>query len=125
MQGTFVLSCRIYFLSFMYLSTEKVGMKYKEKLQQANREARGAVIALFLTVVVWIVAGFGISSLDIVVFNTPLWIITGCFGTWIFAVIAAIYLSKFVFKDVDLDEEELVTNQSSKATHPSSKGGNQ
>ncbi len=149
MQGTFVLSCRIYFLSFMYLSTEKVGMKYKEKLQQANREARGAVIALFLTVIVWIVAGFGVSSLDIVIFNTPLWIITGCFGTWIFAVVAAIYLSKFVFKDVDLDEEDIVTNQSSEsdssfttssltsaanegsipiaadATHPSSKGGNQ
>lgn len=99
-------------------------MKYKEKLQQANREARGAVIALFLTVVVWIVAGFGISSLDIVIFNTPLWIITGCFGTWIFAVVAAIYLSKFVFKDVDLDEEDMVTNERSKATHPSSKGGN-
>ena len=48
-------------------------MNYKEKLQQANKEAKAAVIALFLTVVVWILSGFGIAPLNIVVFNTPLW----------------------------------------------------
>lgn len=82
-------------------------MNYKEKLQQANKEAKAAVVALFLTIVVWILSGFGIAPLNIVVFNTPLWIITGCFGTWIFAIAAAIYMSSFVFKDIDLEDEEI------------------
>lgn len=82
-------------------------MNYKEKLQQANKEAKGAVVALFLTILVWIIAGFGIAPLNIVVFNTPLWIITGCFGTWIFAIAVAVFMSKFIFKDIDLDDEEI------------------
>lgn len=81
-------------------------MNYKDKLQQANKEAKAAVVALFLTIIVWIVAGFGVAPLQIVVFNTPLWIITGCFGTWIFAIAAAVYMSNFVFKDIDLEDEE-------------------
>lgn len=82
-------------------------MNYKEKLQQANKEAKGAVVALFLTILVWIIAGFGIAPLNIVVFNTPLWIITGCFGTWIFAIAVAVFMSKFIFIDIDLDDEEI------------------
>lgn len=82
-------------------------MNYKEKLQQANKEAKGAVVALFLTILVWIIAGFGIAPLNIVVFNTPLWIITGCFGTWIFAIVVAVFMSKFIFIDIDLDDEEI------------------
>lgn len=82
-------------------------MNYKEKLQQANKEAKGAVVALFLTIIVWIIAGFAIAPLNIVVFNTPLWIITGCFGTWIFAIAVAVYMSKFIFKDIDLEDEEI------------------
>ena len=82
-------------------------MNYKEKLQQANKEAKGAVVALFLTILVWIIGGFGIAPLNIVVFNTPLWIITGCFGTWIFAIAVAVFMSKFIFIDIDLDDEEI------------------
>ena len=85
--------------------SEKSPMNYKEKLEQANKEAKAAVVALFLTVLVWIIAGFGIAPLNIVVFSTPLWIITGCLVTWIFAVVAALYMSKRVFKDIDLDDE--------------------
>lgn len=81
-------------------------MTYKEKLQQANKEAKAAVIALALTVVVWIIAGFGIAPLGITLFNTPLWIITGCCGTWIFAIVVTVFMAKFVFKDIDLDDEE-------------------
>ena len=81
-------------------------MTYREKLKQANKEAIAAVIALVLTVIVWIISGFGIAPLNIVVFNTPLWIITGCFVTWIFAILAAVFMSKFVFMDIDLDDED-------------------
>lgn len=55
-------------------------MTYKEKLQQANREALAAVIGLVATIVVWALLGFGVAQTGIVVFSTPLWIITGCFG---------------------------------------------
>lgn len=90
-------------------------MNYKDKLQQANKEAKAAVVALFLTVLVWAIAGFGVAPLNIVVFNTPLWIITGCFGTWFFAIATAVYLSKFIFKDIDLEEEDcLVSSQACK-----------
>lgn len=102
---SFALSYARYNFFTCYLD-EKVLMNYKDKLQQANKEAKAAVVVLFLTIIVWIVAGFGVAPLQIVVFNTPLWIITGCFGTWIFAIAAAIYMSNFVFKDIDLEDEE-------------------
>lgn len=102
---SFALSYARYNFFTCYLD-EKVLMNYKDKLQQANKEAKAAVVALFLTIIVWIVSGFGVAPLQIVVFNTPLWIITGCFGTWIFAIAAAVYMSNFVFKDIDLEDEE-------------------
>lgn len=53
----------------------------------------------------WAVSGLGISKLDIVIYHTPLWIITGCLGTWIFSVILVALVVKIVFKDFSLDEE--------------------
>ena len=83
-----------------------LAMTYKEKLQQANREARAAVCGLVATIVVWAIAGFGVAQCDIVVFGTPLWIITGCLGTFVFAVLVSIWLACFVFKDVGLDDDD-------------------
>ena len=40
------------------------------------------------------------------VFGTPVWIIGGTVGTWVFAIAAAVFLAKRVFADFDLDEEE-------------------
>ena len=81
-------------------------MTYKEKLQQANREALAAVIGLGATIIVWALLGFGVAQTGIVVFSTPLWVITGCFGTFVFAVILAIVMAKFVMRDVGLDDDE-------------------
>lgn len=100
-------------------------MNYKEKLEQANKEAKAAVIALFLTVLVWVLAGFCIAPLHIVIFNTPLWIITGCFGTWFFAIAASVFMSKRIFKDIDLDDGAEHSDSDSGIAGPSaSKGGN-
>lgn len=82
-------------------------MTYKEKLRQANREALAAVIGLACTIIVWALLGFGVAQTGIVVFSTPLWIITGCFGTFVFAVLVAIVMSRFVMKDVGLEDDEL------------------
>lgn len=93
-------------------------MTYKDKLQQANKEAKSAVVALFLTVLVWIISGFGVAQFNITIFNTPLWIITGCFGTWIFAIIAAVIMSKYVFKDIELDDDSGDSNFTADALNP-------
>lgn len=93
-------------------------MTYKDKLQQANKEAKSAVVALFLTVLVWIISGFGVAQFNITIFNTPLWIITGCFGTWIFAIIAAVIMSKYVFKDIELDDDSDFSGLTNEALNP-------
>ena len=81
-------------------------MTYKEKLQQANREALAAVIGLVATIVVWALLGFGVAQTGIVVFSTPLWVITGCVGTFAFAVVLSIVMAKFVMHDVGLDDND-------------------
>ena len=79
---------------------------YAQKMAQASREAKATVVALIATVVVWIVAGFGLSTLDVEVFGTPVWVFGGTVGTWLFAIAVAVFLGYRVFVDFDLDEEE-------------------
>lgn len=78
---------------------------YREKLLQANREAKATVVALALTVVVWIALGFGLAGSSVEVLSTPIWIIGGTVGTWLFAIAVAVFLGKRVFADFDLDDE--------------------
>ena len=80
-------------------------LTYKQKHEQANREAIATVVALAVTIAVWIACGFGLSGLDITLFHTPLWVIGGTVGTWLFAIVVAVFLSKRVIADVDLDDE--------------------
>lgn len=79
---------------------------YEEKMAQTDREAAVTVVALLLTILVWTACGFGLAGLDIEVFHTPLWIVGGTVGTWLFAVAVAVVLGKRVFADFDLGEEE-------------------
>lgn len=81
-------------------------MKQKDKFEQIAREVKAVLWALLAIILFWIVAGLGISRLDITLFHTPLWIITGCIGTWIFSIIVVVFLVKRVFKDFDLEEED-------------------
>lgn len=78
----------------------------KEKFEQINREARATGVVLLLIVLFWTVAGLGLSHIDIVIYHTPLWILTGCIGTWVFAIAAVVFLVKKVFRDIPFDEEE-------------------
>ncbi len=81
-------------------------MKRKDKFMQIAKEARAVLWALLAIIIFWIVAGLGISRLDITLFHTPLWIITGCIGTWIFSILVVVFLVKRVFKDFELEEED-------------------
>lgn len=81
-------------------------LTYKEKLAQANREARATVVALVVTILVWTVLGFGLAGLDVQLFHTPLWVIGGTLGTWLFAIGVCVYLQRCVFVDFALDEQD-------------------
>ena len=81
-------------------------LTYKEKLDQATKEAKATVVALIAVVAVWILLGFGLAGSDIVLFHTPIWVIGGTVGTWLFTVAVCVFLAKKVFMDFDLGEEE-------------------
>ena len=85
------------------MSDKRIGT-YSEAMRQANREARSTCAALAFIVVVWLIGGFGLASSDIEIFHTPVWVVGGCVMPWIAAVIAAVVLSRRVFRDFDLDE---------------------
>ena len=75
-------------------------MKRSEKFVQANR------IALALVILFWYEAGFGLENSTVEFFHTPIWVIGGCIGTWLFAVLVCWVLVRFVFKDFDLEDGE-------------------
>ena len=81
-------------------------MVYKDKLKQCNRECAFAILGLVLTIAVWFICGFGLMNVEVTVFSTPLWIVAGLGGTFLFACIFSIVFAKFIMKDVDLQEEE-------------------
>lgn len=81
-------------------------MTTREKFQQINKEAKATLLVLLLVVLFWTISGIGVSRLNITIFHTPLWAITGCIGTWLFSIVAVWVLVKKVFKNFDLEEEE-------------------
>ena len=81
-------------------------MKRSEKFRQANREAKATVIATAAVIVFWWIAGFGLEDVNVSFMHTPLWVWGGCLGTWIFAILVTLFLTKKVFVDFDLDDEE-------------------
>ena len=104
----------------VFLARRKKGLSmftYKQKLEQTNREAIATVIALVITIVVWVVCGFGLAGLDITLFHTPLWVIGGTIGTWICSIVVAVVLAKKVFVGFDLDDENNVSDSEGEVCH--------
>ena len=91
-------------------------MKRSEQFRQANREAKTTVLATIVVILFWIAAvilfwiaaGFGLADSDIVIFDTPIWVIGGCIVSWLFAVVVAWWLAEYVIKDVDMKEDATV-----------------
>lgn len=79
-------------------------MKRSEQFRQANREAKTTVLATVVVILFWIVSGFGLAGSDIVIFDTPIWVIGGCIVSWLFAVVVAWWLAEYVIKDVDTED---------------------
>jgi len=80
-------------------------LTYKQKHEQANREALATVVGLVVTIVAWIALGFGLSGSDIELFHTPIWVFGGTVGTWIVSIIVTVVLAKKFFVGFDLDDE--------------------
>lgn len=81
-------------------------MKRSEKFRQANKEAIATVWATIAVILFWWVAGFGLADSKIEFLHTPLWVWGGCVGTWIFTILVTVFLTKKVFVNFDLDDEE-------------------
>ena len=81
-------------------------MKRSDKFRQANREAAATIAAAAAVIIFWYAAGFGLEHIKLDILHTPLWFWTGVVGTWIFATLVVIFLTKCVFKDFDLDDSE-------------------
>ena len=80
-------------------------MEYKDKLKTCDRECAFAILGLILTVCVWLICGIGFSASDVIIFSTPLWIVAGLVGTFLFACIFSIVFAFVIMKDVSLEEE--------------------
>ena len=60
-------------------------MTERGKYRQIKREAIATGVVLLLLILFWLVAGFGLSGLDVKVFHLPLWAVMGTVGVWFMA----------------------------------------
>ena len=81
-------------------------MLYRERMSQANKEAKVTLVGVAIVIVCWLLFGFGLYGVDIEIFSTPLWIVMGCLGTWIVAMIVSVILATKVIEDCPLDEDD-------------------
>ena len=76
------------------------------KYAQIKKEALATVAALGLLIMIWLAAGFGLADVDITVFHLPLWALLSTVGVWLTAIVLVKLLLTFVFKDMNLLDEE-------------------
>ena len=81
-------------------------MKEREKYLQICREAGCTGAALLVLIVLWLIAGFGVAQLDVKILHLPLWTITSSIGVWLGAILIAWLLTRYVFKDMPLSEND-------------------
>ena len=76
-----------------------------EKFSLIRREAIYTGLSLVGLIIFWLIAGFGLASVDVKIFHLP-WAVAGSIGVWIFAIFISYILSHKLFKDIDLGGEE-------------------
>ena len=80
-------------------------MTRKEKYLQMRKEAGYTGLALLLLILFWLLAGFGAAQLDVTVFH--LWTVTSSIGVWFMAILLVNILTKYIFQDMSLQDEEV------------------
>ena len=93
-------------MGMLFLLEKGEKMTNEEKYRQVRHEAVCTGLVLAAIIVFWCLAGFGAASQDIRVFHLPLWVVTSCIGTWVFALVLVRILTKKVFKDMNLEEDD-------------------
>lgn len=81
-------------------------MTRNEKYQQIKKEAGASGIVLVVLILFWLAAGFGLSGSQTTVLRLPLWVAVSCLGTWAAAVGLVIFLLKYVFRDMGLEDDD-------------------
>ncbi len=85
-------------------------MSEKEKFIQMNKEAKATWIVGFIIMAFWFITGFGIYAVcgsEWTILGMPAWMVISCIGSWFLSIIGVVFLVKKVFKDFDLNEEEI------------------
>ena len=81
-------------------------MDYREKHAAMRREAIATLIAAVIVMAFWWGAGFGLARVNFTVFYMPGWFVVGCFGSWLLAILAVVFLITRVFRDFSLEDED-------------------
>lgn len=85
-------------------------MTYQEKFIQMNKEAKATWIAAAIIIVYWFLSGFGVYAVwgaEWTILGMPAWFVLSCFGSWILSMVLVALMVKKVFKDFDLEEEDI------------------
>ncbi len=70
-----------------------------------NREAAATCIITAILIAFWWYGAFGIDR-SLTFLSMPLWFFISCVGTYLLAIIFVWLITKFVFIDFDLDDDE-------------------
>lgn len=81
-------------------------MTYKEKFIQMNKEARATWILFFIMAAWWLGTGLGLKDVQATILGLPLWIFLSTIGTVILGSIGTVILTKFVFKNFSLEDDD-------------------
>lgn len=84
---------------------ENQPMTYKEKFQQANKEAKYTFLLFMIMMIWWFVTGLGLKDVEVYILGIPLWAALSSFGTVIIASVGNWILTRFFFKNFDFEED--------------------
>ncbi len=83
-------------------------MSYRDKFIQMNKEAKATWIIAFIIIAYWFISGFGVYKMapKAMILNMPAWFVLSCFGSWILSMVLVGIITKTVFKDFNLDDDD-------------------
>jgi len=86
-------------------------MSYREKFIQMNKEAKATWIAAAILIAFWWIAGFGTSGIQYTIFQMPGWFVLSNFGVWILSIVLVTLLTRRVFRDFSLEDDDETTEE--------------
>lgn len=91
-------------------------MTRRERDKQLNKEAIATLVLYLAFFVWWYVTGYGLGLKDpseyTYIIGLPSWFFYSCVAGWILVTGGVYLLIKYVFVEIDFDEENLDSNES-------------